>query len=281
MTTRVPSVFEYLDYRAFLADYYVAKKDEGRGFSFRAFSRRAGLKSPSHLKLVIDGERALTPTTAARYAKAMRLDDEESSYFLDLVGFNQARTASERIEAYQALTGHQGYRKAQKLDASHADYYSRWYIPAIREMAMQESFESDPAWIASRMVPAISEEQAAEALAVLLELELLTKLEDGTLAPTEWLVQTPDATRGVHLARYHRAMLERASESIDLVPSNERYLAGVTLCVGENGLAKIVERIQRLRQELISLATLEEEGQQVVHVGLQVFPLTRGADGAR
>ena len=98
------SVFDYLDFRAYLADVYVQKKAEGRSFSYRAFSRRAGLKSPNHLKLVIDGQRSLTPHSALRYVKALRLDEDEAAYFIDLVSFNQASSTAERIDAYQALT---------------------------------------------------------------------------------------------------------------------------------------------------------------------------------
>jgi uncharacterized protein (TIGR02147 family) len=61
-------VFEYLDYRAFLRDIYLAKKAERRGFSFRAFSRRANLRSPNYLKLVMDGERNLSRAMAERFA---------------------------------------------------------------------------------------------------------------------------------------------------------------------------------------------------------------------
>ncbi|MCB9620237.1 MAG: TIGR02147 family protein, partial [Sandaracinus sp.] len=45
-------VYGYLDYRAYLRDFYETKKAAGRGFSFRSFSKRAGLKSPNYLKLV-------------------------------------------------------------------------------------------------------------------------------------------------------------------------------------------------------------------------------------
>jgi microcystin degradation protein MlrC len=48
-------VFQYLDYRVFLADFYRAKKRSG--FSYRAFSRAAGLGAPNYLKLVMDGDR--------------------------------------------------------------------------------------------------------------------------------------------------------------------------------------------------------------------------------
>ena len=39
------SVFGYLDYRRFLADYYARQKRTEYGFSYRVLSRRAGCKS--------------------------------------------------------------------------------------------------------------------------------------------------------------------------------------------------------------------------------------------
>jgi uncharacterized protein (TIGR02147 family) len=76
-------VFRYLDYRAFLADFYKAKKR--RGFSYRAFSRTAGLGAPNYLKLVIGGERNLTKAMATRFAGACRLQGDAAAYFERLV----------------------------------------------------------------------------------------------------------------------------------------------------------------------------------------------------
>ena len=40
-------VFDYVDLRTYLGDYYTMKKEQGRGFSYRYFSRRAGLAAPT------------------------------------------------------------------------------------------------------------------------------------------------------------------------------------------------------------------------------------------
>src|SRR5688572_23947614 len=88
-------VFDYLDYRAFLRDYYTERKAR-RGFSFRNFSKRAGLGSPNYLKLVMDGDRNLTNEMAARFAHALGLNSDSANYFVELVRFTQAKTSSER-----------------------------------------------------------------------------------------------------------------------------------------------------------------------------------------
>ena len=46
-------LFEYLDYRQYLRDFYVEQKAQ-RKFSFREFSKIAGFSSPVFIKLVIE-----------------------------------------------------------------------------------------------------------------------------------------------------------------------------------------------------------------------------------
>lgn len=102
-------VFAYLDYRAFLRDYYRARKAAGRGFSYRSFSRRAGLKSPNYLKLVVDGARNLSTDMAERFAAACGLNADEQRYFVDLVAYCQAASAADRKRYYARLTGIKRY----------------------------------------------------------------------------------------------------------------------------------------------------------------------------
>ncbi len=267
-------VFAYLDYRAFLRDYYLEKKDR-RGLSYRAFSRRAGLRSPNYLKLVIDGERNLSDEMAARFAKAVGLDGDGAAYFVELVRFSQARTTPERNDSYARLTGYRGYRKAQALELAHAAYHSTWYLPAIRELAARRDFREDPAWIARTLLPSITKAEAASALSTLFDLGLLTRDERGSIALGEPLVSTGAETRGLHIRNYHRTMMECAVTSMDTVPASDRDISSLTLCLSRDGLLRLKQRIQRFRRELLELATLEEDPEQVVQVNFQLFPLSR------
>jgi uncharacterized protein (TIGR02147 family) len=267
-------VFSYLDYRSYLRDYYVERKENGRGFSYRSFSRRAGLKSPNYLKMVIDGARNLTPPMAERFARACGLADEGTQYFVDLVGFNQASTATERNSYYSRLSASTRYRKTHKLDLAKAAYHSTWYIPAIRELITREDFSEDPEWVAKTLVPSISKSDAKRALATLIELGLAVRSDDGKLTQADALLSTGPETRSLHIANYHRTMMGRAAESIDIFPSEDRDISSLTLCLGENGIRQFKERIQRFRRELLELSALEDDPLQVVQVNFQLFPLS-------
>ena len=59
-------IFQFLDYRTYLRAFYDAEKASSSTFSYRAFSMRAGLASPNHLKRIMDGERSLQGELDAR-----------------------------------------------------------------------------------------------------------------------------------------------------------------------------------------------------------------------
>ena len=269
-----PDVFEYLEHRAFLRDYYAQQKENRRGFSHRAFSRRVGLGSPNHLKRVMDGERNLTHEMAARFAEAMGLTGEAADYFLQLVKLGQAKSSLERSHAYAKLTTFKAFRRTRTLDLAHAAYHSTWYIPAVRELAARADFDPDPKWIAARLLPTIKPAEARNALDTLLELGLLRRAEDGRIVQSEPVITTGPEMHALHIANYHRSMLERAAEAIDLVPSARRDISAVTLLVEDESLPRIKSMVQRFRRELLELAVAEARPTQVVQVNLQIFPLT-------
>lgn len=277
VTKQSPSdVYGYLDFRAFLRDLYAEKKAKNKAFSYRSFSRRAGVSSPNYLKLVVERQRNLSAKMAERFAEACGLDADAARYFVHLVAFNQAKTSTERALHYGKLTSFQHYRQAHKLEIAHAAYYSDWYIPAIRELAASRDFRADPEWIADQLVPGITPLQAERALDTLLDLGLLVRDEKGRLKQADALLSTGAETRGLHIVAFHRAMTQRALESIDLVPAQDRDISSLTLCLSRGGLRTFKERLQRVRRELLELSALETDPEQVVQINFQLFPLSRG-----
>ena len=124
-----PNLFNYLDYRHFLRDWLQAAKKQ-YGFSYRFFSRRAGLKSPSLYKMVMDGDRDLVEGSLHKFLEGLSLSAKEKEYFATLVLHNQARSQEHkerylaRIRALREAAkerGEEGFRVALRLTAENAD----------------------------------------------------------------------------------------------------------------------------------------------------------------
>ena len=113
-----PDVFRYRDYRTFLRAFYDHNKQREYGFSLRAFSKRAQLRSSNYLKLVMDGERNLGEAMAPRFALALGLKDDAARYFVDLVAFNQAKDAAGRNAAYARLSAFRRLVDAREKETS-------------------------------------------------------------------------------------------------------------------------------------------------------------------
>jgi uncharacterized protein (TIGR02147 family) len=273
MSMPAPDVFEFDDYRAFLRAHYAFKKERGRGFSLRVFSRLAGLTSSNYLKLVMDGDRNLSAEVAERFATACGLEGARASYFSELVALQQARTQAERQRAYENLRTHRRFRQAHPLDDEYAAYHAHWYVPAVRELAARRDFEADPKWIASKLMPAITTRQAARALRVLRELGMLVE-DNGKLRQAHALVKTPDRPLGHHVVRFHRVMMERAAAAIDLVPREQREIASLTLCLSSEQLSALKADLSRMRGDLLRRYGADANARRVVQVNFQMFPLS-------
>ena len=273
-----PDVLGYIDYRAYLRDYFAHRKRTSV-FSYRLFSRKAGLGSPNYLKLVIDGDRNLSAKMAQRFAAACGLPEARQRYFALLVRFDQARTLQEREKAYGALRRLRGTRRADTVEAALETYHSVWYLPAIRELVASPAFEDDPRWVARQLVPPVSVTEARAALRTLRTLGMIERDERGRVRQATPTVTTGPEVRSRQIAEFHFAMIDHAKSSITRLPAAERDISALTLCLGEHGFGLVKRAIQRFRRELIELAELDPSPRQVVQLNFQLFPLTRAGGG--
>jgi uncharacterized protein (TIGR02147 family) len=269
-----PDVFQFRDYRAFLRAFYAQNKRAEYGFSLRAFSKRARLRSSNYLKLVMDGERNLTREMAERFGEACALRGQAADYFCALVAYNQAESAVDRERAYARLARMPRFRAVYKLDAAQQAYHSSWYMPVIRELVASPEFREDPRWLARRLSPAITPRQAERALAILIELGLLARDEGGRLQQVDALVQTPDGPLGHQVQQFHRAMLERAASAIESVPRDERQIESITLCLSEARARELKARIDAFCDEVLQSFQSDAGSKRVYQLNLQLFPLT-------
>ena len=274
-------VYDFLDYRAYLRAYYEAAKRTQRSFSFRSFSKLAGLRSPNFLKLVIEGERNLGADSVPRFCVALGLEGPEAEFFADLVAFNQAASLADKNRAFERISASRRFRAARRIDGDLFAYLSHWYNPAIRELAGLSDFSEDPRWIASQVRPRISPTEAAEAMRLLFSLGLLVRdPSSGRVLRGEPTLTTEHEVRSLGAAAFHRQMIERAAESLETVPSALRDLAALTVCISPQTAARVKERIHQFREALTELCDSDTAGAVVYQLNVQWFPLsaTEGED---
>lgn len=271
-------IFEYLDYRQYLRDFYAAQKLRSRSFSHRAFSRRAGLRSSNYLSLIMKGARDLSSEMAPRFAKACGLPKREADFFCDLVAYGQASSTDERQRAYERLARFRKFREAHRLVGEQTAYHQHWYMPALRELVTLPGFREDAKWLAGMLEPKITEREASEALATLIKLGLLVRDEAGQLRQAQATLTTGPGPLSHQIFAYHHGMIELAQRALDTLPREQRDVSSLTLCVAESTWPLLQRKLFEFRQELLQLAEAEATPERVVQLNLQLFPLSKRLD---
>lgn len=261
---------------------YAHLKSSVASFSFRYFARQAGFASPNFLQLVIEGKRNLTGDSIPKFAKALKLNKQESDFFNNLVLFNQASEPDAKNRFYERMTHNRRYREIRRLETEQYNFYSHWYYSAVREMVTCNEFIEHPAWIAARCVPKITEKQAAQALKLLLDLKLLKRNERGRLVQSDATISSGAEVRSLAVSNFHREMLKKAAQSIVIVPADERDISSVTLGVAAADLPVLKEKINAFRKELLAgIGASTKPTNRVYQLNIQLFPLTRKSEGEK
>lgn len=267
------SLFDYSDFRQYLADSYAQKKRANPGYSHRVFAKQAGLSSPSHLLMIIRGERNLSMKTIEKFAQGLKLTTKEKRYFELLVLLNQTEDLTLKAKYFSDIMMMKlAAKKLHKLEKEKFEFLSNWYVVAIYVLTDLADFHNDPHWIAKRLGGKITSSQVREALETLQKLGLL----DESFRQVAGAVTVPDDTKSVAVFQYHRSMIALANEALRLLPVQEREMAGATIAVPKSKLPEIKEKIRAFRQELNRLASSYENPDEIYQLNIQLFPLTTG-----
>lgn len=276
MKNSKPKIYDYVDHVKYMNDMVEFMKKEIKAFSFRYFAKKSGFASQSALKFFLDGKRNLTPDSIQKVSKGFSLDATESKYFENLVQFNQGSSNEQKSKYFQEMLKVQKKKKIRLISSDQYEYFANWYNPAIRELVRCKDFQGDPKWIAKRIFPMISVIEARESLKLLLRLGLIQKNEQGQYTLTERAVTTERELLSMSARSFHREMGHRAIESLDTVPLDRRDFSGITFGLPASKVQKLKDKLNEFREELNStLGSLEDETDEVYHLNIQLFPLTK------
>ena len=270
-----PDVLQYTNYRVYLRDYYEFKKKTVPAFSLRFFAEKAGLSSHAHLKLTIDGKRNITKNTVVKLIHGLGLDGQRAAYFESLVFFNQAQTDADKQVYYAQLLKASPRSKLHKMDAAQFRIFREWHHSAILEMVALKDFRPIPDWISKRLGGLITPVQVTESLKLLVELGLLVKTANG-YRQRDPLITTDDEVQDLMVKMYHLQMLKLSADMLSALPGPQRDISALTFSIKREDFPNLKKHLQLMRKELLDFSAKAGEGEDVVQINIQLYPLTRG-----
>lgn len=269
----MPNIFNYIDYREFLEDFYNEQKVINKAFSYQYFANKAGFKSKSFIKLVIDGKKNLTTDSIEKLNNVLKLTEKPFSYFNDIVSFNQAKSVQERNFYFEKITQYNKRSSARTVLLQQYEIYSKWYYNAVRELVVTIDFKDDFERLGKMLKPAISARKARDAVKVLERLGFIEK-RDGRYSQCDPLITTGDEVRSLAVSNFHIQNLALAMSSIDTVASSERDISCLVLGLSDKGFTLVKDEIKKFRKKLLDIAANEKKVNRVYHINFQALPVS-------
>jgi uncharacterized protein (TIGR02147 family) len=277
--TSAPSIYDYLDFRAYLSEAYAYRKSVNPRFSENAFALAAGFgkNSRGYLGLVVKGKRNLTAKSIIGFAKALNLSAQEALFFENMVHFCQAESEKERIYFFERIkVAAQGESSAPvDLLERHLRFLSEWHLVVLREMITLADFREEHTWVHQRLNGQISLEKISQGFEDLQVLGLISRNVEGKLVQTENVMIFKDTkTNFKNTAKLHSDFATRMSQAMVDAPYEKRAAQLITLSVPNERFEELRKEMQEITQLLLKKYAHDGDGKQVVQMGIQLLQVT-------
>jgi uncharacterized protein (TIGR02147 family) len=270
----MPEVLGYLDYRVYLKDWYQARKQREKGFSYRILAREVGYRSHAFFSLVIQRRSNISMEVAMGFADCIGLKGREREYFLLLVACNQEESPSKRQTMFQRLQELNG-TPATRLREDQDAFMASWRHAALREMLWIEPFRGGEAQWGERMVPAATAREVRASLDLLLALGLAQRTARG-IVPTDPRLFTGTSYTEAATREFMRQVHQLGGEAMERFPRSQRHHGWATLSISAATLETMRAELRALVQRFLTLAEKDVSPDRVMHLNLEFFPLAYG-----
>jgi uncharacterized protein (TIGR02147 family) len=269
------NIFEYQNYRLYLRDYYNDQKASKKYFSYRYFSKKAGINASAFLYYVIENKRNLTKNSILKISRAIGHNREEALYFENLVFFNQSDTIAEKTKYYNEIIEARKPIDINSIEKDRYEYFSEWYHCIVREAVTFLDFQNDYKKLGSFLVPQISETQAASSVRLLEKLGFIEKDDTGLYHQTDRLISAkPESQDAFIIEKFQTEMLELAQKAYDLWPRADRMSSSTTLSISRQTFELLKHKTREFRREILEIARLDDSMDQVFQLTMNLFPLS-------
>jgi uncharacterized protein (TIGR02147 family) len=256
-------------FRVRLCQELERRQAKNANYSLRAFAKALAI-DVAVLSRAINGKRVFSRGIAEKTAAALALPAAERRLFLESIALEKTRRA---LAAAGAATPQQeSPGEVHYLENDLFDTIGDLLHYAILELTYVADFRSEPRWIAKQLGATVIEVEMA--IERLLRLGLLVR-RDGRLQKSKSSVTTKDKTRSsVALRRHQRQILQRAAQSLETDPIQQRSMSGTTIPIDPSKLPVARRMIDEFRAELCRVLT-SGEMRKVYQLGISLFPLQR------
>lgn len=268
-----PDIYSYHDHLSFLRDWFSYMKKTDSNFTVRSFAQKCSI-AVGLVPMILNGTRELTEKSFLKILPQLKLSAQEEKFFtlLRLVGVSPDHET--RLNAINQMFKLKRFQDSNSKDLRVFEYLTKWYYVAIRELVAIPGFVADADWIASKLRGRISKLEVANALSFLIEHNYIAQDPMGGWRQVGSELDCREGLFKLSLGEFHRQMLTLASEAIEEVPREQRYIIGHTLALSKDDFLKIKEILDRSIENMKELSADTATAKAIYHIEIAAFPLT-------
>jgi len=273
MKPKVPNIFEYNDFRNYLADFQKARFAYDPTFTKSTICKKLGIaKTRSYFGDVLAGK-YVSSVYVARFIKLLELDKDEAQFFRVLVNFNQAENDPEERELFFDQLISLNKTPTKIIEPKIYAYYKEWHNSALRAILNIYDFDKDYASLAKKVFPPIPAKKAKDSIALMAELGLIAKNDKGYYKPTEKAITTGPYVKNELIKQYQLKCLELAKNALMKNKKLPQVVSTKMISISEQGLKRIQERLIKFDTEIRSLVHKDENpADRVYQLNIHFFP---------
>jgi uncharacterized protein (TIGR02147 family) len=272
----LPEIYEYLDYRKFLSDFYDTKKRLNPLYSYRVFARKAGFNNQGFFIDVVKRRKKLSDNAAKKMIKGMDLADDRARYFKYLVKYDQAKDGEEKELLLKKLLEFKSKTLFNNVSLQYANYYLKWYNPVIREIIAIEGFDGDYKKLADKIFPRVNIAQVKEAVSVLKALGIIEKDEEKGYKVTLMKLRPNVVELREVIKNLHRRWIEHSVKAIDAIEPEDRYISSLMVGLPAGIVPELTRKFEELKENVLATAQQHEKDpkkdMRIYQFNFQLFP---------
>lgn len=274
------NIFDYMDYRKFLQDFYELEKSLDPTFSYRVFAHIVDMDASLLLK-IIQKKRHISTNSIESFIAFFRFKEGKSEYFREMVAYAKAKSDEEVRKHFENI---QRMRPAtcRELDEARYRYFQQWYYPMIRSALDVFDYRGPEhaAALGESCIPKLSSNQVENAIEALMQLGLACKKKNGRIVPTEAHLKTQEHWLSASISEYQKSIAELAHRSIANTPKEERDVSTLTMALDSTQLQKIRDILAEARKSIVKVANSmpSQICNSVYQLNFQLFPMMKKRD---
>ncbi|MCQ2106913.1 MAG: TIGR02147 family protein [Fibrobacter sp.] len=271
------NIYDYLDYRLFLRDFYDLEKSLDPTFSYRVFATAVDIDA-SLLVKILRSKRHLSDTSVNTFVAFFNFKDGKSEYFREMVAYGKAKTPDAIRKHFETLQKMRPSR-CRMLDEARYRYFQQWYYPMVRSALDVYEYrgEQDAVSLGNSCIPKLTAAQIVTSVEALLQLELAKRNEQGRIVPSDAHVRTQDHWLSASISEYQKTVTELGRQSIENIPKENRDISTLTMALDSSQIEKIRGILADARKSIVNVVNSmpAEQCDSVYQLNFQMFPMMK------